>query len=155
MGIQKVPRVWFRAELSSVRGARRELSRMLERHLSARFGPVRSCWLPFLSISQLMLNVDGNDFLVALAQEKRTVPGTGPWLLTINPLDYPVPKRSLPKEREKTYSKGLMLISDEIEVLLANTPTVTRHRWFFEGLGGKPGVKTPAELPWHMDIQSG
>ena len=34
------------------------------------------------------------------------------------------------------YSKGLMLISDEIAVLLSNTPAVTRQRWCFEGWGG-------------------
>jgi hypothetical protein len=152
MSMQRVPRVWFRLEPSSMRGVRRELSRMLERHLSARFGPVRSFGLPLVPVSQLMLSADGKEFLVALAQEKRGGEGDRPWLLTINPFDYPVPKRNLPKGEEKKYTKGLMAISDEIAVLLSNTPAVTRQRWFFEDWGGKPGVGTPTELPWHADV---
>lgn len=150
--MQRVPRVWFRLEPSPARGVRRELPQMLERHLSARFGSVRSFGLPLLPVSQLLLSADGKKFLVALAQEKRSGEGDRPWLLTINPFDYPVPKRDLPKDEEKRYSKGLILISDEIAALLSNTPAVIRQRWFFEGWGGKPGVETPAELPWLADL---
>ena len=151
MSLQRVPRVWFTLELSPARRVRKDLSRTLERHLTARFGPVRSFRLPILPVSQLLLKADGNDFVVALAHEKRRIRGDGPWLLTINPLDYPVPKRNLPKDEERKYSKGLKLVSDEVAVLLANTPSVTRQRWFFDGWGGKPGVRTPAELPWSED----
>jgi len=126
---------------------------MLERHLSARFGPVRSSRLNILSVSQLMLTADGNDFLVAFAREKHKGQDDGAWLLTINPIDYPVPRRNLPKGEEGKYSKGLMLISGEIEALLTNTLAVTRQGWFFEGWEAKkPGVRTPAELPWHVDV---
>jgi hypothetical protein len=105
-----------------------------------------------LPVTQLMLNAAGSEFLVALLHDKHAGQGGGAWLLTINPLDYPVPKRNLPKEAEMKYANGLMLISHEIEGLLTNTPTVTRQRWFFEGWeSNKPGVRTPAELPWHVD----
>lgn len=148
MTVQRVPRVWFLLELPSARGARRELAPMLERHLCARFGPVRSFRLPIWPV-QLLLNADGSNFIVAFLQEKRRGKSRGAWLLTINPLDYPVPKKNLPEEKEKQYSKGLMLISNEIETLLTNTPAVLQQGRFFEGWPeNTPGVQTPSESPW-------
>ncbi len=99
-----------------------------------------------------MLPVDGNAFLVALMYQKRAMQGAGAWLLTINPFDYPVPKRELPTHAERKYSQGLRLISEQIEVLLANTLAVTQQAWFFEGWeSNKPVVRTPADLPWLTD----
>lgn len=127
---------------------------MLERHLSARFGPVRSSRFNIVvPVSQLMLAADGNVFLVAFAREKRGRQNDSAWLLTINPLNYPVPLKKLPIDEERKYSKGLMLISGEIEALLTNTPAVAQQGWFFEGWEAKKlGVRTPAELPWHVDV---
>ena len=58
MSVQRVPRVWFILELSPARRVREYLSRMLERHRTARFGPVRSFRLPILPVSQLLLKAD-------------------------------------------------------------------------------------------------
>lgn len=49
--------------------------------------------------------------------------------------------------------KDLMLISDVIHTLLADTPRITQLRWFFEGWDNNtPGVPTPADLPWDVEI---
>lgn len=109
--------------------------------------------LNILPVSQLMLAADGKKFLVAFACEKRSVQDGCAWLLTINPAAYPVPRRPLPKDVEGTYSKGLMLINDEVEAVLTNTLGVARKGWFFEGWEAKrSGVRTPAELPWQVDV---
>ena len=118
MSLQRVPRVWFRLELPStptVRRARLELVETFEKHLSARFAPVRKAWLHFLAVSQLTVTADEKQFVVAIASEARRGRDERAWLLTINPAAYPVPIRSLPKDEERKYSKGLMLISSEIE----------------------------------------
>ncbi len=45
-----------------------------------------------------------------------------------------------------------MLVSVEIEKFLTNMRSVTRQAWFFEGWEAKkPGVRTPAELPWQVE----
>jgi hypothetical protein len=127
---------------------------MFDGNLSARFGSVwRSPLNFFLPASQLMLTADGKKFVVAFACEKRRVQDDVAWLVAINPADYPVPRRHLPKDVEGTYLKGLMLISDAVEALLTNTLGVTRQGWFFEGWEeNSPGVRTPVELPWQVDV---
>lgn len=151
--IQRVPRVGFGLEQQPARRARREIAGMLERHLSKRFGPVRSFRRYFLPVSLLMLNVNGNNFVASIARERLKGQDDGEWCVAVNPLDYPVPKKNLPEDEERKYARDLMLISDEIQTLLTNTPGVTRLRWFFEGWDvDKPGVRDPAELPWHVDV---
>ena len=152
VSIQRVPRVYFRLELPSARRARRQIMQMLERHLSANFSQVRRFSFNILPVSQLMLIADGNNFIVTLGREKRRGQDDRAWLFTINPLDYPVPIRNLPKHEERKYLKGLMLVSVEIEKFLTNMRSVTRQAWFFEGWEAKkPGVRTPAELPWQVE----
>lgn len=153
MTLQRVPRVKFGLERPSVRQAHRELLAMLQRHLSDRFGPVETFRVFILPVS-LMLKVDGNKFSVAFGRQRRKARRDyGEWIVAINPAAYPVPKKSLPKHEEKKYSRGLMLISDEIQTLLSNTPGVTRLRWFFEGWDiKKPAVRAPTELPWNTDV---
>jgi hypothetical protein len=153
MSLQRVPRVFIRLEMPPTRKALREVSRMLERHLSPRFCRVRSSRFNILPVSHLMLTAEGNEFVITLMHGKRGGQDDGAWLLTINPLGYPVPMKNLSKEEEMKYSKGLRIISDEIDALLISMPSVTRHRWFFEGWDAKkPGMRTPAELPWQSDV---
>jgi hypothetical protein len=153
MSIQRVPRVGFSLELLPARRAREELAGMLHRHLSKRFGPVRAFRRFLFPVSLLTLNLAEDKYVVAINREKPKNRDQGEWHVAIDPLEYPVPMKNLPKHEERKYARNLMIISDEIHVLLAGTPGVTRLRWFFDGWDArKPGVRTPGELPWYVDV---
>lgn len=153
MSIQRVPRVGFSLELLPARRAREELTGMFERHLSRRFGPVRTLRRFIFPVSLLTFNLAEGKYVVAINRETRKNRGHGEWYVAIDPLEYPVPMKNLPADEERKYARNLMVISDEIHALLASTPGVTRLRWFFDGWDArKPGVRTPVELPWYVDI---
>ena len=152
MSLQRVPRVWFLLQTRSPRRSGRDFFWALKERFSASFGIVRSYRLPFSPVSHLVLAADGNAFLVGLMYDKHAMQGAGAWLLSINPFDYPVPKREMPKHAEGKYSKGLKQISEQIDALLASTLDVTQQAWFFDGWERtKPGVQTSVELPWNSD----
>jgi hypothetical protein len=124
---------------------------MFERHLTKRFGPVRMFKRVFLPVSILTFNVLETKFVIAVTPERRKK-YDNEWYVSVDPIEYPVSK-DLPRELEMKYAGNLLAISEEINVLLTDIPGVTRLRWYFEGWDKKkPGVRTPAELPWHMDV---
>ena len=71
----------------------------------------------------------------------------------INASRFPEPGKRFPEDEQERYAKDLMVISNEVHAVLAGTPGVTRLRWWFVGWDvSKPGVKSPEELPWHLDV---
>jgi hypothetical protein len=76
--------------------------------------------------------------------------------MSITPSKFPVPGNGFPEVEQERYAKDLMVISNEVHAVLTRTPGVTRLRWWFLGWDvSKPGVRTPAELPWHAQVQQG
>lgn len=151
MSIHRVPRVQFCLELLPVRRARKELALMFEKHLAKRFGPVRVFKRVFLPVSILTLNIRDSKFVIAVTRERRKK-HDNEWYVSVDPIEYPAPK-NLPRELERKYATDMLAISEEMNVLLTGVPGVTRLRWYFEGWDiKKPGVRTPAELPWHVDV---
>lgn len=147
MIIQRYPRVSFNLELLPARGARKELARRFEQHLSKHFGPVRTRRLLF-PIYLLILKLSSGDFAVGIARRRRWGPDYRAWYIAIDPA-----RGNVPNEEQRKHAKDLILISDEIHALLSGIPEITRLRWYFDGWDNKtPGVRTPAELPWHLDI---
>jgi hypothetical protein len=124
---------------------------MFERHLSQHFGQIRSIQRLVLPVSVLLLKLPGGDFTVTIRRVLRK--RFAEWRIGVDPLAYPGLWKKLPKEEERKYAKDLLLISTEIHALLTSVPGITRVRWFFEGWNlRRPGVRTPAELPWYMDV---
>lgn len=123
---------------------------MFERHLSKRFGPMRVLKRVFLPVSILTLNVLDDEFVIAVTPERRKK-YANEWYVSIDPIQYPAPKK-LPRELEMKFATQLLTISEEMNVLLTSVSGVTRLRWYFEGWDiARPGVRTPAELPWSVD----
>jgi hypothetical protein len=125
--------------------------KMLQQHLAKRFGAIHAFRRFVVPVSLLTFKINGNALVVALKAWKKF--GQDEWYASVDPLEYPKPV-NLPEEGERKYAKDLMLVSEEIHALLSTTTGVTRLRWFFAGWDAKrPGVGTPAKLPWHVDIR--
>jgi hypothetical protein len=153
MSIQRVPRAAFNLKLQSQRRARHELAKMLQQHLMKRFGAVRVFRRFFFPVSVLTLTVNRNVIVVTLRGKPWKRFDENEWYVRVNPLRYPVPIKNLPEDEGRKYERDLMLVSDEIHGLLTHTSGVTRLRWFFQGWDvGRPGVLSPAELPWHVEV---
>lgn len=152
MSIQKVPRAGFGMDCARTGRLRRELARLLGRHLRKSFDSIRVYPRYFFPISQVVLRSGGHGFVVSVGREKLIGKDEGDWYVVINLLGYPVPLKSLPKDVESKYAKDLMRISEEIHAILSSVSGITRLRWYFEGWDVNiPGVRTSAELPWHAD----
>jgi hypothetical protein len=115
-------------------------------------GPVRAIGRWIFPVSLLKITLPAGDFSVGIARRRRKGPNYGTWSISIDPVIGRVPG-NISNEEQRKRAKDLMLISEEIHALLADIPGVTGLRWFFEGWDNKtPGVRTPADLPWHVDI---
>jgi len=152
MSIQRLPRVVFNLELVPARGARKELTKKIERHLSKNVGQVRSIGRWIFPVSLLQITLAAGNFAVGIARRRRKGPDYGAWSISIDPVIGRVPG-NISSEEQRKCAKDLMLISDAIHALLTEIPGVTRLRWFFEGWNNKtPAVGSPADLPWHLDV---
>lgn len=142
----------FNLELVPARGARKELTRRFERHLSKHLGPVRTIGRWIFPVSVLQITLATGNFSVGITRRRRKGPTYGEWRIFIDPVMGRAPG-DISNEEQRKCAKDLMLISGVIHTMLADIPEVTRLRWFFEGWNNKiPGVGTPADLPWHLDV---
>lgn len=74
------------------------------------------------------------------------------WEIAINAVRFPAPLKRFPEDQQIKYANDLMVISNEVHAVLTKTVGVTRLRWWFAGWdASKPGVRTPAQLPWRVD----
>jgi hypothetical protein len=153
MALQKVPRVMFSLDLAPVRRTRRKLADRLARRLSEKFGTVDVIPRTIFPMAYLKFEVGGVDFAVCISHRKAQGLGTGEWRVTIDPLDAPAPLADPSRDEQRDYARHLRMISDEIHAEVTTISGVTRLRWFFPGWDvKKPGVQTPAELPWHVSV---
>jgi len=151
--IKRAPRVAFGLNIVPKWRARFDLARMMRRQLSERFGHILLHPGIIFKLSVLGLKMNGEGFLVGIRENKYPGNTARMWEIAINPSRYPVPTKSFPEDEQERYAKDLMLISNEVHAVLARTPGVTRLRWWFVGWDvGNPGVRTPRELPWHVDV---
>jgi hypothetical protein len=107
----------------------------------------------FFRASVILVNLNGEGFFIVVRKNK--CPGnTGSmWGILINPSRFPEPGKSFPEDDQERCAKDLRLISDEVHAVLARTSGVTRLRWWFFGWDvNRPGVRTPSQLPWRVDV---
>jgi hypothetical protein len=154
MNIKRAPRVGFGLQIVPRWRARIDLARMMTRQLSKRFSDVRFYpgWL--FPNSALLVTLSGDKFVVLVRKDKYKYPGHRDrmWQIMINPYKFRSPAVHFPQVEQERYAKDLMVISSEVHSVLTRTPGITRLRWWFVGWDvTKPGVRTPKELPWHMD----
>lgn len=153
MSIRRLPRVVFSAELPPPRRARKRLAEALRRCLSSTFGPIQSFQLPLVPVTVLRLKIAQRNFVVAIKRLKRKGVGNGEWKIRVDPLDYPSRLKGISSDEERKLARDLMAICGAVDTVLKDIPTVARLRWYFVGWNASiPGVSTPAELPWHLDV---
>jgi hypothetical protein len=98
------------------------------------------------------VTLNGEKFIVLVRENKYPGNKVRMWEIMINPYRFPTPSERFPEDEQERYAKDLMTLSDEVHAVLTRTPGITRLRWWFVGWDvTKPGVQTPAELPWHID----
>lgn len=150
-GLKKAPRAAFGLKMVPKWRGHIDLARWMTRQLSKRFGRILlSHSVDFFRVSGLSINLNGQRFLVGISRHKAPGDTLIMWQIQINPAQFPVPSKRFPKDEQERYARDLLLISQEIHALLIRAPGVAGLRWFFEGWDvEKPGVRTPAELPWH------
>jgi hypothetical protein len=120
--------------------------------LSKRFGRVQLYPMYLLTVSQLVVTVNAERFIIAIFKMKSSGKWVGTWQISISPYRFPRPAKRYPEDEEERYAKDLSVISNEVHAVLARIPGIERLRWWFVGWeSGKPGVRTPRELPWHAD----
>jgi hypothetical protein len=151
--LQRMPRVMFSLDLPRGRRRRNTLPKVLARQLSEKFGTIEVFPRTILSLSCLKFKVNRFDFVVRIAQRKAQGARNGEWFVAVDPFDAPAPLANLSRDEQIEYARDLRLISDGVHAVLVAMPGVTRLRWFVDGWESeKPGVRTPAELPWHLGI---
>lgn len=153
MSVKRAPRVGFGLELRPKWRARVDLARYMTRKLSKRFADVRLYPGYVFRASVLVVNLNGERFFIAVRKDKYRGNTGSMWDILINPSRFPEPGKRFPEDEQEKYAKDLRLISNEIHAVLARTPGVTRLRWWFFGWDvNKPGVRTPSQLPWLVDV---
>lgn len=104
--------------------------------------------------SVILVTLNGEKFVALVRQDKFKYPGHKDrmWQILISPYKFRSPAMRFPEDEQERYAKDLLAISKEVHAVLIRTPTVRRLRWWFVGWDmNQPGVRTPAELPWHID----
>jgi hypothetical protein len=139
--------VAFKAEFGSAKDTSNELLRILEGHLSARFGSLQRSRSWFWGPRVLVLQV-GQKSITVVWNRKRSKDGE--WILLVGGSDMPRPLDRVRGREPANYAEEIILVSRGIHTLLAATPGITRIRWYFKGIIGPSGkaVWTPDELPW-------
>ncbi len=154
MSIKQAPRVAFSLNIVPKWRARLDLARMMTRQLSKSLGCIQLHPGFILGTSVLVVSVNGEKFLIGICKVKYPGSAIKEWQIEVSPARFSVPRKHFPEDAQEKYAKELMNISNKIQAVLARTPGVTRLRWFFVGWGFKtPGVHTPLELPWRVDVQ--
>jgi hypothetical protein len=153
MSIKRAPRVAFSLNLVPRWRARVDLAKAMKLQLSKRFGRIQLYPFYLYTVSLVVLTVSGERFLIVVRKMKTSGIWVGTWEISINPWRFPFPARRFPEDEEQRYANDLFVISNEVHAVLARSPGVERLRWWFVGWeSGRPGVRTPAELPWHADL---
>jgi len=153
MSIKKAPWAGFGLQIVPKWRARIDLARMMTRQLSKRFGRVLLSPGVFFRTSVLAVELNGEKFLIGIRENKTPGKPVRMWELWVGPARFPVPSDHFPEDEQEKYAKDLMIISNEIHAVLTMTSGVTSLRWWFAGWDvTKPGVRTPAELPWQVDV---
>lgn len=151
--LRLAPRAMFTLDLLSACGARGKLADMFAKRLSEQFSPVQVVRRMIYPVSFLLFKVGEIDYSVGITRKRPRGPQKGEWFVRIDPVDAASGIKNSTIDEQRTYARDLRLICDEIHAVLATTPGISRLRWFFEGWDvKKPGVRTPAELPWHADF---
>jgi hypothetical protein len=123
----------------------------MTRQLSKRFGRIPLYPGYFFRNSVLIVTLNGEKFHLLVRQNKYPGNAVRMWEIMINPSRFSVLSERFPEDEQERYAKDLMVISKEVHAVLARTPGITRLRWWFVGWDvNQPGVRTPAELPWHV-----
>lgn len=156
MSIKQAPRAGSGLQIVPKWRARIDLARMMTRQLSKRFGDVRLYPGFLFKASVLVVNLDGEKFLLEIRGNKHPGNTARVWEIAVNPSRFPAPAKHFPQDEQEAYAKDLIVISNEVHAVLSRTPGVTRLRWWFVGWDvSKPGVRSPAELPWHAQVPAG
>lgn len=151
MNVKRAPRVGFGLQIVPKWRARVDLARMMTRQLSKRFGYIPLYPGYLFRASVLIVNLNGEKFLVRVREDKYPGSTVRMWEISINPSRFAVPGERLPEDEQQRYAKDLMVICNAIHAVLTRTPGVTRLRWCFVGWDvNKSRVRTPAELPWRV-----
>lgn len=152
MSINRTPCGGFGLQIEPKWRARIDLARMMARQLSKRFGHIRLSLGLFFRVSVLVVNLNGEKFLVGIRENKHPGHTVRIWEIWVSPSRFPLASDHFPEDEQDRYAKNLMVISNEIHAVLSQTPGVTRLRWWFAGWDRtRPGVRTPRELPWPKD----
>jgi hypothetical protein len=154
MNIKRAPRVMFSLSLVPNWRVRIDLARFMKRKLAKRFGDIALHPGYLLKVSALVVGLNGEKFLVGVRRSK-CPPGNANrfWRITIDPYRFPAPARQFPEVEQERYANDLLVISKEVHAVLTGTLGVEGLRWWFVGWDlKKPGVRTPAELPWHAEV---
>jgi hypothetical protein len=145
---RKDPLVCFKVEFASAANAGDELSRIMENHLRAQFGPIRReqklwWWLPQL----IVLKIGQKELSVGWHKRKFK---DGEWIVFVSPSDISTLLTRLRGQKQVTDTQELMLVSRGIHALLASAAGITNIRWYFRAFRreGRKTVATPDELPW-------
>jgi len=142
-------RAMFTLEPLPALGARGKLADMLARRLSDQFGPIQVVRRMIYPVAFLAFKVAEVDYSVGISRRKPRAPRKGEWYISIDSVDAASGITNPTADEQWAYARDLRLIGHEIHAVLSTAPGVTRLRWFFEGWDvKKPGVRTPAELPW-------
>lgn len=130
-------------------GARGKLADMFARRLSDQFGPIQVVRRMIYPVAFLVFKIGGIGYSVGVSRRKPPAPRKGEWYVSIDSIDAASGLTNPTPDEQWAYARDLRLISDEIHAVLSTASAVTRLRWFFEGWDvKKPGIRTPAELPW-------
>jgi hypothetical protein len=154
MSIRRAPRVGFALNIVPKWRARVDLARMLTRQLSKRFAEIRLYPGHLFRNSVLLVTLNAEKFVVLVREDKYKYSGHNDrmWQILISPYKFRSPAVCFPEDEQERYAKDLMAISKEVHAVLFRTPTIGRLRWWFVGWDvNQSGVRTPAELPWHVD----
>lgn len=156
LGFKKAPRAGFGLRIVPKWRARVDLAKWLSRQLSKRFGHIPLYPGYLFRASILVVSLNNEKFHVRVHENK--YPGNNPgkteriWVVGVNPSRFPVLGERFTEDEQEKYAKDLLVISNEIHAALTGTPEVTGLRWWFAGWDfQRPGVPTPAKLPWSLD----
>jgi len=147
--LRLAPRAMFTLDPLPALGARGKLADMFARRLSDQFAPIQFVRRMIYPVAFQAFKVAEVNYSVGISRRRLRAPCKGEWYISIDYVDAASGITNPTTDEQWAYARDLRLISDEIHAVLSTAPGVTRLRWFFEGWDAKkPGVRTPAELPW-------
>lgn len=144
--LDKAPHACFKANFPSVLSAKEEISRVLTRHLSSRFGAVEA-GLRWPTLRTVQFRLDKKLIWVGWYRNRRK---DGEWILFVGPGDWVPIWDDLWRQKPVIYTEEFLLVSRDIHALLGSVSWASNIYWYFRGFRrqGKKSVRTPDELPW-------